>query len=908
MKKTLLLCALLAATATNTYARRWDFTNWSAETIANLKTHKDWTDDEKGDSKSNVTGDKCLWQSNALASAVDENGYLLANGVVIKELEGLKFTTLNAKTAAIALDYQTTTDANAWGPYNGSQYFWLAGASSKIVMQIPDVEPGSTIKIGIESHKLSDARGVDLYVGSTKLEFISGNSASYPTTYDEYEYQVPESDDETVNVDIKPSNGCHLYYIVAGDDTEKTDDEIRVAYIYDDSYASYGAAKMDGIDNDPIFQNVISSYDGVAVDVNNAKAEGLTTEAFKDSLLNFDVVVLGEGIASGNDYAKSVVDIVNMVPILNLKSFMYKGGVWSWGAGKNPSPAANTITVNEAYLEDELFEGISIEDNQIQLFEITSEDIASGNLVQGYTVTDGSLIASDDVIATVSGINAIHRHGTTRNAYLLIPISSDNMVVDGEATLSEDAYTLLGNAITTLAATKSKVQNATAPAIKQEAGDNVTTVTISTSTADATIYYTLDGSDPTTASTVYTEAFDVTTDGTVVKAIAVATGYNQSNVSEATISVKSKLAAPVITVNGANVTIAGEGTLYYNIAGNTNTAKSQVYTEPFDAPFSCTITAFAASDDKLTSDASEAEVVVASDIYKKEIEHVTFANAEGWNYTKSTKINSAYFAWSENPTDSTLITVSADSSYYEYSYTPTDSSIVVKAEAIDWTLTTWGQQLYYIADYNDALSVEGGSTAYGYASVFDNKDYTKYGIGFQNIKHVREEGVANAYLTSGKKYQAPFEVALTFTQAVGSGTNQALDVIEPNQSDVHLIARFEVAVSADGENWNVVDTISSGANKMAVRKTTVYNGNDEVQLRIRSIRPLNLVSSSNQKAVLFDIVISGEGEATAIETIGADKVASEASAAQVYDLLGRRVNTLESGKFYLQGGKKFIVK
>jgi hypothetical protein len=95
---------------------------------------------------------------------------------------------------------------------------------------------------------------------------------------------------------------------------------------------------------------------------------------------------------------------------------------------------------------------------------------------------------------------------------------------------------------------------------------------------------------------------------------------------------------------------------------------------------------------------------------------------------------------------------------------------------------------------------------------------------------------------------------------------------------------------------------------MAERKTTVYAGSDEVQIKLRSIRPLNLSTSSNQKATLYDIVISGEGETTAIETIGADKVATEASAAQVYDLLGRRVNTLESGKFYLQGGKKFIVK
>jgi hypothetical protein len=920
MKKTLLLCALLAATAANTYAgRRWNFSKWSDATVANLKADAaQWSDIEKstGTAPTDLSKENCYWQVSASGS--NSNGTLTANGVAIAELEGLTYVNTTDRSLAIALNYQGPL-SDGFGPYQGASYLWL-GSSKKNYFKIPNVEPGSEITIGIESHKTTDARGVELYVGSTsgtKLLDPEGNAVAVPTTYEEQTWLVPEeltdaaNEDGTYDILIYNTNGCHLYFIQVGDDSEKTADQIRVAYVYDATYSNYGSAKMGSVDNDPIFQNVISSYDGIAIDVNNAKTEGLTTEAFKDSLLNFDVVVLGEGVASGNEYAKSIVDIVNMVPILNLKSFMYKSGVWSWGAGKNPSPADNTITVNEAFLEDDLFKDITIEDGKIQLFEISSDDITAGNLVQGYTVTDGSLIADDEVIATVSGINAIHRHGTTRNAYLLIPISSDNMysVEDEDGTLSEDAYTLLNNAVTTLAATKSKVQNASAPTIKQDLEDGVTTVTIASTTADSKIYYTLDGSDPTTASTLYAEPFTVTVDSTVVNAIAVATGYNQSNTTTDVIRVKTKLATPAISVSGATVTItASDGTVYYNIAGNTNTAKSQVYTEPFEAPYSCTITAFAAFDEKLTSDAVSADVTVASDIYKNELEHVTFANAEGWNYTKSTKINNAYFAWSENPTDSTLVQVSADSSYYEYTYTPTDSIMEIKAETIDWTLTTKGQQLYYIADYNDALSVEGGSTAYGYASVFDNKDYTKYGIGFQNVKHVREEGVANAYLTSGKKYQAPFQVALTFTQAVGSGTNQTLDILEPGQTDVHLIARFEVAVSADGENWNVIDTIASGANKMAVRKTTVYNGTDEVQLRIRSIRPLNLVSSSNQKAILFDVVINGEGEASAIETINADKVATAAVAAPVYDLMGRRVLKLESGKLYLQGGKKFIMK
>jgi hypothetical protein len=53
------------------------------------------------------------------------------------------------------------------------------------------------------------------------------------------------------------------------------------------------------------------------------------------------------------------------------------------------------------------------------------------------------------------------------------------------------------------------------------------TVTITCETHNSTIYYTIDGSEPTSSSAIYTSSFELTTSATV-KAMALAVGYTQS--------------------------------------------------------------------------------------------------------------------------------------------------------------------------------------------------------------------------------------------------------------------------------------------------------------------------------------------------------------------------------------------
>lgn len=76
-------------------------------------------------------------------------------------------------------------------------------------------------------------------------------------------------------------------------------------------------------------------------------------------------------------------------------------------------------------------------------------------------------------------------------------------------------------------------------------------VEISCATSGATIYYTTDGSTPTTSSTPYSGAITVDHDMTI-KAIAVATGYDDSDVATATYTINL---APTLTVSPTIVNI-----------------------------------------------------------------------------------------------------------------------------------------------------------------------------------------------------------------------------------------------------------------------------------------------------------------------------------------------------------------
>ena len=220
-------------------------------------------------------------------------------------------------------------------------------------------------------------------------------------------------------------------------------------------------------------------------------------------------------------------------------------------------------------------------------------------------------------------------------------------------------------------------------------------VSISSGSAGATIYYTTNGTTPTTSSTVYSAPIAVSASGTL-KAIAVASGYSPSAVGIAAYSLAPILPAPVLspspgTYSAAQTVTITDGTagttIYYTTDGTTPTNSSDIYSGPIAVSASETVQALAGETGYNNSPVAGGTYTIAA-----QLPMPTFSLAAG-TYSSSQPVTI-----SEAMAGATI--------YYTTNGTTPTTSSTVYSSAITVSAT----------ETLDAIAVEAGYTSSAVAS------------------------------------------------------------------------------------------------------------------------------------------------------------------------------------------------
>jgi hypothetical protein len=206
-----------------------------------------------------------------------------------------------------------------------------------------------------------------------------------------------------------------------------------------------------------------------------------------------------------------------------------------------------------------------------------------GSYTGSATVTLGTSTAGAQIYYTTDG----SAPGTNSTAYTGPFVLNAGSTVRAKATKS--GMTDSGEASAVFTVTAASVAT---PVVTPNGGSftGSATVTLSTATSGAQIYYTTNGSAPTTASTVYSGPFVLSASATV-RAKAVKSGMTDSGEASAVFTVtQAVVATPVLTPNGgsfsgsATVTLStatSGAQIYYTTNGSAPTTASAAYSGPF---------------------------------------------------------------------------------------------------------------------------------------------------------------------------------------------------------------------------------------------------------------------------------------------------------------------------------------
>ena len=543
---------LMLVLAVNAQEKKsWDFTKGlSYETIENLNADATNWAENGTDADGNVNN----WKNNVKP---DPNSYLMANGVVIPETEGLLFDIGNNKgnSIHIATSKMRLTRANTtitFPKLSNGQKVTIVGRSANSTATDRGIAP---VQDYIKLMEGTTTGGACIFLGNQ----VDGSEGTYT-----FVWQVQTDSPDPVDVQFKltPNAGIDftLFQIDEGDAPDVQEAQ-KIGYLYSGS-----------LDEDYPYIYLGSDSRFALTEINVD-----ATEETAETLREYQAVVISPTIGADNPFLATIKNVVAYVPVLNLNPNIYE----ALGYGKAVASGTNKLIVLDP--ENAAFEGTDVSEGI---------DLLLDGSITGVEL--GEYFANDKVLATAGEAVAMHIHNANRNAYTLLPITIADMANVNHDIISQ----FVPQTLQAVTDTKQEVKPVSKPVISVTQGDGFSTVSISANFSNA-IYYTIDGSDPTTASTRYAEPFTLTQNATV-KAFGVGDGYLPSEIVAKDVVIMTQAVAPVFTITReagksvVTISSANEGTtIYYNYNNSNVITESKAYTEPFEVLAPTTVYAFA---------------------------------------------------------------------------------------------------------------------------------------------------------------------------------------------------------------------------------------------------------------------------------------------------------------------------
>lgn len=852
MKKlfTLGLTLLMAAAsyAQGDVRTLWDFTQgFSSETIANLEAD--------AASGAGYWTNKGTWYESKARAAGPLYASVNGQDWLIPETEGL---TIGA---------QSNAHFNIVIEHNDGPHIWLNGRKGEDYVTIPAVPAGEKVTIVYASHSGEEARGFKVSSGFAsedgKTEFkIVGKKDTVV---------VINNNADPADLKLSATNGFHIFYICVGD--APTGGTPKIGYVYDSSteaYASSGEAEGYGAVGAAL-QTLGQLYDHEVVNIDLSKDVSAFTV---DSLRNLTAVLLSPYVNADDEFLQNVKQAIAFTPVLNLSPDFYT----TWGYGSAVASTSNMVQVKGAALESSLFQRAMAGEEPFLNEDGTIEWLYPGYNATGYSAPAGSYFAADSVLAyTMDGTPAIHIHNLDRNAYLLLPFPRMDEVSESGSSID-----MIANGLMMLAGTKSEVAQAYRPSVSQTYHHQYTTVTLDCSTKGAQMYYTIDGSEPTTASTPYTAPFDINAKGVTVKAVAIADGYLLSDVREQAIDIYELADAPKVEYtqesgkSTVTITPAHEGdVVYYNYRSSNDPKQSATYTQPLVLAKHATVTAFTAARDAdglLQSELVTVEVPVQGE--KVRLDVVSHMDANSGDYNVDIDGYPYYTDEVLEQTEDTIIFKPADTPTY---HNPgTGWQIKTYGQPVIWQNNTAGHNVLDFNAYNPQTAEDDSEN-----------EITNNCVSFQGVTESNLAGVpdpASASIQSTVAFQAPFDVVVYMAgYNAKAGVYVTADTLNGEWTKLGNLIANDITGTADNGK--------DGKDRIWKKTILSYEGTDMVYVK---------VASEGGKAMIFDIFVKNEGEKsheyTGIEDVTiSGKAAGAPVSTEVYSVNGARLAKAATG-------------